>query len=111
MALVFSLFVLIPPVKVEVPDPVTAREVDVALVIVALVPRRDVIVPAVALNIEAKRLVDVALVEVEFRAVKFWSVLEARVCIPFVIVRRPFALKLIATEVDVARVDGEAVAT
>ena len=41
-----------------------------ALVIVAFVPRRDVIVPAVALNIEAKRLVEVALVEVESIEVK-----------------------------------------
>ncbi len=62
----------IPPPKVEVAVPVTAKVVEVEFVVV------------------------------DFSPVKFWRVLEARACIPFVTVRRPFVSKDIATEVDVA---------
>ena len=102
MALVFSLFVLIPPVKVEVPDPVTAREVDVALVVVARVPIRLVIVPLVAVRVVELNEVEVELVVVEFNPVKFWRVVEARESIPFVTVRRPLVSNIREARVDVA---------
>jgi hypothetical protein len=67
VALVFSLFVLIPPVKVEVPVPVTESVVDVALVEVELVAITPVafmlvIVALVPVIVPALKVVEVALV-------------------------------------------------
>jgi hypothetical protein len=52
---------------------VAARFVVVAFVMVALVPRRDAMVPALALKIDAKRFVDDAAVVVPAVAVKVFK--------------------------------------
>ena len=61
---------------------VAKNVVEVALVVVPLVPKKLVMTPFVALNVVAKSVVEVELVVVLLRPVKFCKVVEAKVMSP-----------------------------